>query len=189
MKSIQPAIDVLSSHVALLDAEGMVVAVNKAWRDFSEENGGHGDYVGYNYLEVCRRAAAEGSKSASRALAGLKHVLAGSAWDFGLAYDCHGAIFRLRAVPIVSDGGRQVLVSHENITALVDARKAVHEARAGDARLAEELGQRLAAIGLALHVLKREGANPKAIRTIDLALEEARHELKLLRQSRGDGGG
>jgi hypothetical protein len=188
LKAIQPAIDVLSSHVALLDAGGMVVAVNEAWRAFSEGNGGCGDYVGYNYLEVCRRAADEGSKSGAGALAGLKRVLGGGAWDFGLAYECHGAIFRLRAVPIASDHGRQILVSHENITALVDAKRATRAARAGDARLAEELGQRLAAIGLALHVLKREGANPKAIRIIDLALEEARHELKLLRRGRDDDG-
>lgn len=187
MTTIQPAIDVLSSHVALLDADGMIVAVNKAWRDFSAGNGGRGDYVGDNYLEVCRQAAAEGSKSAARALAGLKHVLNGSRWDFGLAYECRGAIFRLRAVPIMSDDGPRVLVSHEDITALVEARKAVRVARASDARLAEELGQRLAAIGLALHVLKREGANPQALRTIDLALGEARHELKLLRQGSGAG--
>lgn len=188
MTTIQPAIDVLSSHVALLDADGMILAVNKAWRDFSAGNGGRSDYVGHNYLEVCRRAASEGSKGAARALAGLRRVLAGSVRDFGLAYECHGAFFRLRVVPIASDNGPRVLVSHENITALVAARRAVRVARASDARLAEELGQRLAAIGLALHLLKREGANPQALRTIDLALGEARHELKLLRQGRGDGG-
>ena len=57
-------------------------------------------------------------------------------------------------------------------------------AAAADARLAEELGQRLTAIGLALNVLRREGANPKAVRTIEVALAEARRELKLMRRGR-----
>lgn len=43
--------------------------------------------------------------------------------------------------------------------------------------LVEEVGQRLAAIALAAHVLEREGANPEAIRTIRTALDEARLEL------------
>ena len=55
---------------------------------------------------------------------------------------------------------------------------------ANEARVAEELGQRLAAIGLAVQLLKRDGANQKAISTIELALDEARHELQLSRRRR-----
>ncbi len=67
-------------------------------------------------------------------------------------------------------------------TARADRRRA----RASQARLIEELGQRLTAIGLAVQVLKRGGANPMAIKTIEVALEEAKQELKRVR---GGGGG
>jgi hypothetical protein len=167
--------------VALLDLDGVVVAVNKAWRDYSDKNGGRGDYVGWNYLEVCRQSAAGGSKKSARTLAGLARILGGSSDGFGQAYESDGAFFRLRAVPVATNDGRQVLISHEDITALVEARTAARQARGVDGRLVEELGQRLAAIGLAIHVLKREGANPEAIMTIELALDEAKHELKLAR--------
>jgi hypothetical protein len=66
--------------------------------------------------------------------------------------------------------------------ALTNARLAVRRARRGEARLVEEVGQRLAAINLAVQALKLDGANPKAIATIELALDQAWHELKLARQ-------
>jgi hypothetical protein len=169
--------------VAVLDRDGVIVAVNKAWRDYSRANGGSGDFVGWNYLEVCRRGAISGSTRAARMLAGLTRILTGSSRDYGLAYECHGAIFRLRAMAISSADGPQVLISHEDITELVRARTAVRLAVANEARVAEELGQRLTAIGLALQLLRRDGANQKAISTIELALDEAKHELKRLRRS------
>jgi hypothetical protein len=73
----------------------------------------------------------------------------------------------------------RVLASHDNIAALTKARSAARQARRDEARLVEEVGQRLAAIGLAAHGLKIGGANPEAIATIELALDEARRELKL----------
>lgn len=182
MKAVQNALDILSSHVALLSADGVVLAVNKAWRDFSEESRDHGACVGVNYLDICQRSAEQGSKDAARTHLGLKRILNMASDDYGLAYESEGRIFRLRAKAVMSDEERQVLVSREDITDMVTAQTAVDAARASEARLAEELGQRLAAIGLAVQVLKR-GAEPEnAISTIELALEEAKHELKVLRQ-------
>ena len=109
MRSIQPAVDTLSSHVALLDTNGVVLAVNKAWRDFSDANGGGCDYVGWNYLEVCRQSAADGSKQAARTLAGLTRILSGASRDYGQAYECRGAYFRLRAVPVVINDDRELV--------------------------------------------------------------------------------
>jgi K+-sensing histidine kinase KdpD len=64
-------------------------------------------------------------------------------------------------------------------TAALTGRAVTRRARFGEAHLVEELGQRLAAIGLAAHALRTDGANPKAIATIELALDEAWCELKL----------
>jgi len=45
-------------HVAVLDERGVIVAVNRAWTRFAEENGGDPDAcgVGVSYLEVCDAA-------------------------------------------------------------------------------------------------------------------------------------
>jgi K+-sensing histidine kinase KdpD len=63
-------------------------------------------------------------------------------------------------------------------------RSAVRRTRLSETRLIEELGQRLAAIGLAAHALKTDSANTNAIATIELAVDEARQELKLIGQGR-----
>jgi hypothetical protein len=47
--------------------------------------------------------------------------------------------------------------------------------------LIEEIGQRLTAIDLALQVLKKGVATDRAIALIELALDEARQQLKLAR--------
>ena len=56
---LQASLDALSAHVAILDAGGTVIAVNRAWHRFAERNGyasaGHG--IGLNYVDVCRAAA------------------------------------------------------------------------------------------------------------------------------------
>ncbi len=46
-------LDALPAHVALLDAQGAIIVVNRAWREFALLNlfGGNAG-VGENYLEV-----------------------------------------------------------------------------------------------------------------------------------------
>ena len=46
-----------SPLIAVLDADGTIVAVNRAWREFGQRNGATGNSassLGLNYLEVCR---------------------------------------------------------------------------------------------------------------------------------------
>lgn len=50
----------LPDSAALLDADGVIVAVNQAWQSFGAANGAKADSVGLgvNYVEVCRASAA-----------------------------------------------------------------------------------------------------------------------------------
>ncbi len=50
----QRVLDSLTAEVAVLDRNGMIVAVNKAWRQFAVENGGLPETtgVGVNYLNI-----------------------------------------------------------------------------------------------------------------------------------------
>ena len=52
-------LDALPDATAILDARARIIAVNKAWRMFTEDNGGHPTQtgVGVSYLDVCARAA------------------------------------------------------------------------------------------------------------------------------------
>lgn len=77
-------LDSLTAHIAVLDRDGTVVAVNAAWDGFARAR--HGDParcgVGANYLDVCRRAAGPFSTEAPAVVQGIRQVLAGEADRF-----------------------------------------------------------------------------------------------------------
>ncbi len=124
-------LDALPSHVALLDGDGRVVAVNESWRRFAAANGGlpGDDGVGRNYLEVCGRASGPGSDEARAAAEGIRAVLRGERASFTLEYPCHGPDeqrwFRLVATPLPADRGPGAVVTHLNITARRLAQEAL----------------------------------------------------------------
>ena len=112
-------LDALTSHVAVLDRVGTIIAVNAAWDEFAR---GEGDPtlehtgVGLNYLDVCRRAA---GTDAVRSLVGIEAVLAETLPRFSMEYPCHSLTqqrwYLLQATPLVAPGGGAVVV-HTNIT-------------------------------------------------------------------------
>jgi hypothetical protein len=115
-------------HMALVQLDGRIAAVNKAWERFAIANGDatlQHTGVGANYLEVCRRAAKNSCKEAAEALAGLQAVLAGRAPQFMLEYPCHAPSeqrwFLLRVNPLAGETGgaiaaHGVVVAHVDIT-------------------------------------------------------------------------
>src|SRR6516165_8765552 len=56
---LQPAIDALSGRVAIVDGQGTIVLVNRAWRSFACENGCGQEEggVGTSYVEFLKRSA------------------------------------------------------------------------------------------------------------------------------------
>src|SRR5829696_5160929 len=78
----------LPAHIAVLDRDGRIIAVNEAWTSFAAANGASDSgAVGSNYIDVCRGAV--GSIEAAKALIGLEEVLAGGRPLFTLEYPCH----------------------------------------------------------------------------------------------------
>ena len=63
--------------IALLDENGTIIQVNRAWIDKGLKSGlfFRPDTIGYNYLELCERAKDDGDESARKVLEGLKEVL------------------------------------------------------------------------------------------------------------------
>ena len=82
----------LPAHIAVLDREGRIVAVNRAWEEFAAQNEAAGNpsvAVGANYLKACRPAAAEGDACAALALGGIESVMRGRQAQFVMEYPCH----------------------------------------------------------------------------------------------------
>ncbi|MEE8551277.1 MAG: PAS domain S-box protein, partial [Gemmatimonadota bacterium] len=110
----------LSDHVAIVDGNGNIIAVNEAWKSFDCQCpiGLHRSGVGSNYLDVTRAAEQAGSGGFEGAILGLRAVLEGSRPHFSLTYLCQTPSgrqwFRMTAAPIGSppDGA---VISHTSV--------------------------------------------------------------------------
>jgi PAS domain S-box-containing protein len=113
----------LTAHIAVLDAQGVIVSVNNAWRQFAKENSlpeSGQDLLGFNYLDACKNASDQPcGDEASTAQTGIAEVLEGKLNIFHLEYPCHSSNqqrwFNMTVLPL-QGSRRGVVVSHENIT-------------------------------------------------------------------------
>lgn len=127
---MRDTLDALHDHVAIVDAEGVVVAVNGTWRRSAEANGfknpRHG--IGMNYLEVCDRAAPF-SPEAAEVARGLRELIAGGREPVKVEYPCHGpggmSWFVASLSRFAGEGPVHVVVSHADITARKYAEQAL----------------------------------------------------------------
>jgi two-component system, NtrC family, sensor kinase len=112
----------LPEHAAIVERSGTIVAVNKAWRWFAEDNGADPDKVseGANYLGACDGATGEQSEGARSFAEGLRSVLSGMEERFAMEYPCHSPTQRrwfVGRVGRLGDGDTLLaLVAHENVT-------------------------------------------------------------------------
>ncbi len=136
---LQSTFDALTSHIAVIDESGTVLAFNKAWRAFFVSSGGVGSlcHLGDNYVASCEMDPALGD--AIEVARGIRAVIAGELPDFSLEYHCEGPTeqlwFTVSITCFVAQGHVRVVVAHENVT---QRRRAEDEVR----RLGEQhLGQ------------------------------------------------
>jgi diguanylate cyclase (GGDEF)-like protein len=114
-------LDALPDATAVLDRNGTIVAVNRAWLMFTADNEGNPDTtgVGVNYFAVCAASAAAGCADAPLVAVGLRAVFAGDTVECDLEYACPssavGRWFVLRVTQILGPEAG-VLVSHVNIS-------------------------------------------------------------------------
>ena len=126
--------DALPDATAVVDPDGTMVAVNRAWLMFAMDNGGQPEStgVGVNYFDLCARSAAAGCQDAQRAADGLGAVLTGHTVHSEVEYPCPSPAvnrwFLLRITPLAGDVTGAVM-SHVNITRRKMAEQALaHEA-------------------------------------------------------------
>lgn len=127
----------LTDHIAIIDRDGIILAINEAWERFAGENGGYSTDLmgpGVNYLGILRRDASEKDEITRSALHGIQAVLERKEPAFQLEYPCDSPTqsrwFLMTVMPLKRPKGG-VVISHRNITDRKEAEESLHKSRAG----------------------------------------------------------
>ncbi len=115
-------LDSLDARVAVLDAEGRILAVNRAWSELADRERAERAGPGDSYLDACA--------SEPGAAAGFSDLFAGRTQRFEYAYSCFAGdeerFFDLRAVRTEDRGTVRVVVQHHDVTERVRSERALH---------------------------------------------------------------
>lgn len=135
--NIQRTLDSMSKQIAVLDKNATIVAVNRAWKIFADQNGLYSSNycVGENYIEICKKASEERrrleletvekevmekTEGAEEALKSIEQMFAGEIDTFSVDYPCHAPDekrwFRMSLISFAFEDDLWIMVSHENIT-------------------------------------------------------------------------
>lgn len=156
-------IDSISAHVAILDEHGIIIETNRSWQEYGRQNGMHDSFasIGINYLAICETAIVHPEDDADRVARGIRRVLDGELDEFMTQYPCHSADqkrwYAVRVVPYLDHKVHRVIVTHENITPIMEVQEALQEK---EAELMRER-ERLEEINIALRVLLRQREEDK----------------------------
>jgi PAS domain S-box-containing protein len=133
----------MHEQIAVLDADGTIVAVNEAWRLMARDGGLPDDLVGASYLAACD--AAGDDSYARQAAWSVRSVLAGTLPAARLVYPLGDRWYMMRVAPVLgADEGRAVVV-HADVT-----DEAALEREAEDrARLLDEVDVAVTAVDAA----------------------------------------
>lgn len=118
---VKNIINSLTAQVVVLDEQGVILAVNNAWKKFAvkNESPNHIDYLGFNYLQVCDTSSKRGDATAQIVAEGIRAVLDGSLTEYNSEYPCHAPLkerwFTLSVLPL-NNSQRGVVVIHQDIT-------------------------------------------------------------------------
>jgi DNA-binding CsgD family transcriptional regulator len=128
-------LDSLSAHIAILDENGVILETNKAWQTYATESGMPEtyDHKGANYIEICETCTGNATDDAGKVAEGIRAVIRGDLEEFLYDYPCHSADgphwYYMRTIRMAGPGPVRVVVSHEEITALKLAEKALKKSQ------------------------------------------------------------
>lgn len=125
--SLPPALasgvlDAVPFHLSVVDSQGIIVAVNAAWKRFADGQGlklpNYG--VGYSYLEACECHPTRPPHEGERVAAWVREILSGGRDGFHALYPCHSPDerrwFIAHGSSLEHEGARYAVVTHENVT-------------------------------------------------------------------------
>ena len=198
-------LDSLSTRIAVLDGQGVIVAANKAWENFADRRGRLSETpatVGVNYLELLSQAAARGESLAVRCFGVVQTVIDRETSAASMEYETSGPRgsrwFLVRTLPLEGSHDGAV-ISHEDVTERMLAHQALGEAnehlkamstrvlniqeeerRHISRELHDDIGQSMTALKIGLHRLAQR-ANIEHKELIDECLSIAGATLDKLR--------
>ena len=153
----------LPAHIALLDARGVIVSVNSAWRHFGEANAlqDPGSAVKQNYLDICDRAQGKDSAGAVQVASGIRQVLAGALVNFSMEYPCHTPTeqrwFQIVVTPLAGSPPSGAVIQHTNITERKQATDLLTDLSARTDRRERMLSTLLSSISDFAYIYDRDG--------------------------------
>jgi PAS domain S-box-containing protein len=117
---VRATLDSMDAMIAVLDADGVVMAVNRAWRRCMDDlvaRGGACD-VGANYVALCEAVDDDGGPVAHRVAAGIREVMAGARDGFALESHAPGDERRLltHVTRFPGHGPLRLVVLHHHVT-------------------------------------------------------------------------
>ncbi len=142
---LEAILDALPAHIAWLDSQGCIVAVNRAWREFCGASllHGPGHGIGLNYVEICESVLGDGGKDARLIAEGIRSVLLETKKLFSIEYAFHSPIrqqwFELTVTPVTGDRPNGVVVMHADVTAKRLAIEGLHASDLRFRQLAENI--------------------------------------------------
>lgn len=198
-------LDSLPFRIAVVGGDGVILAINKHWRDFTTERVklGVGEVCeGANYLEILDHAAAGGSGFARDAVQGLRSVIARERNFYSIEYqlpDGSATRWYLGRVTPLEGSEHGIVICNSEITDQMLAHTALERAHQGlqalskrmlmiqeeerraiAAELHDDIGQSLSALTIGLHRLaQKQGAAPEVLAE---CVQVAEATLERLRQ-------
>jgi PAS domain S-box-containing protein len=117
-------IDALTSTLCVLDENGNIIAVNKAWREFAQANSMWTESVseGADYLATCDAVARDSCPAAAEVADAIRRVMAGEHQSYSVEYECECDCpretrwFMTTVTRFPGDGPLRLVVKHDNVT-------------------------------------------------------------------------
>ena len=128
-------LNALPARVALVDSQGVIVAVNESWRRFAAANVPTAPEfgVGQNYLGICDNAEGSGAPEPAEVAAGIRSVLRGESRGFAVEYPCQAPMqegwFRMMVTALHSNRSAGAVVMHIDISDRKDVELRLRESQ------------------------------------------------------------
>ncbi|THB80397.1 MAG: PAS domain S-box protein [Desulfobacteraceae bacterium] len=117
-------LDALPHHIAVMNDVSEIIYVNRAWRNFADENDLQTENygLGHRYLTVVEQAVGACSEGAHEVAQRFAELLCGRIEEFSIEYPCHSPTqkrwFKVIFNTVMMGNRRYAVASHENVTEL-----------------------------------------------------------------------
>lgn len=126
----------LPGNAVVIDSVGKIAKTNLNWNEFAISNGidAGNEWIGQNYLEVCKKLTGITNEKSAEACIRIKAILSGEESDFELDYQGQKSgepqWFRMQASGFEFEGSFFATIIHEDITERVEAEKKLRQSEA-----------------------------------------------------------